>query len=375
MASRTLSSNNSCVVCNERVLYKNFGTLACCSCASFFSKVKFYVSIKNFFKFTMRCRTTCRTLAENKRYVCKQNAADCDIIRGEAKCICVGGQVKSNCIVVGMNVTKILIRLSSDVAKPLRQFVVCRRSNYTSRRKHAIDFFGSFSGYETMRNQPRNATSLIRATAIERPTMREYLRNVGLIESEQYDSHFENELNAALLHTWLVCESILTTRVYDETKKQLYYADESFIQLNEDALREYYRSNSSLRDPDLIARSSYPLLTKVFESSELLKECCIDEHETSALHFLLLLRRAVKCFGRLNFQETEFKNRIFRELGFHYASTDAMAERFGNLVRCLESIESADRACDELALIVQLNYKSTEMNGYQLYVRGDGKAS
>ncbi|KAI6236054.1 Steroidogenic factor 1, protein [Aphelenchoides besseyi] len=366
MASRTLSSNNSCVVCNERVLYKNFGTLACCSCASFFR----------------------RTLAENKRYVCKQNAADCDIIRAKHKRRCSYCRF-SRCILVGMNVTKILIRLSSDVAKPLRQFVVCRRSNYTSRRKHAIDFFGSFSGYETMRNQPRNATSLIRATAIERPTMREYLRNVGLIESEQYDSHFENELNAALLHTWLVCESILTTRVYDETKKQLYYADESFIQLNEDALREYYRSNSSLRDPDLIARSSYPLLTKVFESSELLKECCIDEHETSALHFLLLLRRgfqfvyltvtilfpAVKCFGRLNFQETEFKNRIFRELGFHYASTDAMAERFGNLVRCLESIESADRACDELALIVQLNYKSTEMNGYQLYVRGDGKAS
>ncbi|KAI6187527.1 Nuclear receptor domain-containing protein [Aphelenchoides besseyi] len=342
MTSRTLSLDNRCVVCNERVSYKNFGTSVCCSCSSFFR----------------------RTLAGNKRYVCKQNAADCNIITAKHKRRCSYCRF-SRCILVGMNVCKILTRMSSEVDKPMRQFVVCRRSNYTSRRKNAINLFGSFSGYETMKNQPRNATSLIRATAIESLTMRDYLRNVGLVESEQFDSHCENDLNAALLHTWLVCESVLFTRVHcsGQTKKQLYYADESFIQLNEDFLTDYYRSNSSLCDPDLVARSSYPLLTKVFESSELLQESSIDEHETAALHFLLLLRQAVKCFGGPNLKATEFQNRVFRELGFHYANLKAIdvAERFGRLMQCLESIERADRACDELALIVQLNYKKYEV--------------
>ncbi|KAI6227330.1 Nuclear hormone receptor family member nhr-6 [Aphelenchoides fujianensis] len=345
------NSNQRCAVCNERVLYQNFGTKTCNGCAAFFR----------------------RTIASKKRYLCRQSA-DCNIEQAKHKRRCPYCRFE-RCVALGMDVSKILVRLSNEAEKPLRQLIICRRANYTSRRKNSINLFGSFLGYEAMKNQPRNAESLIRATAIEKLVMMEFLRNVGLIEADQCNGQFESSICGVLLHTWLVCESIFFTRFHSgQSSKQLYYPDESFIRLDPDYLELYYRSNGSIRDPDLIARSALPLLSKVIESADLLTKERIDEQETAALLSLLLNRRVIQKVG-LNKRMSELRDKTFRELGFHFKNiqTPDVAERFDSLMQCLESIESADRACDELALMVQLSYKSTGLNGYEFYRRGDAE--
>jgi hypothetical protein len=109
-----------------------------------------------------------------------------------------------------------------------------------------------------MKDQPRNAESLIRATSIERQVMMEFFRNMGFIEPELFGTHVENDFCSILLHSWLVIESIFFTRLHSgQDKKQLYYPDESFIKLNEDNLVNYYKSNHSIRDPQLVARYTH----------------------------------------------------------------------------------------------------------------------
>jgi hypothetical protein len=142
-----------------------------------------------------------------------------------------------------------------------------------------------------MKDQPRNAKSLIRATMIETLVMQEFVRNIGLIEPHQFGTNYEKELSSTLLHTWLVLESVFFSRMHcGQNTKKLYYVDESYIKLNDDYLFKYYNSNGSIRDPDLVARSSFPLLGQVLESVKLLEATKIDEHETAALLVLLLLR-------------------------------------------------------------------------------------
>ncbi|KAI6176330.1 Steroidogenic factor 1, protein [Aphelenchoides bicaudatus] len=341
------TKEHRCLVCNEKVLYQNFGTVTCNGCAAFFR----------------------RTIQYKKRYICRQSM-DCNILEAKHKRRCPYCRFQ-RCINIGMDVTKILVRLSNESENPLRKFVVCRRANYTSRRKHAINLFDSLSNYESMKDQPRDAKSLIRATVIEKQVMQEYFRNVGIIEPELWGTPIETEFCSILLHSWLVFESVLFTRLHSgHEKKQLYYPDESFIKLNENNLVSYYKSNHSLRDPELVARSSQMLLQNVLKSALLLETMEIDEHETASLFVLLLLRAVTKRIGA-NKKAQEWVNQTFKQLGYYYRNTlSDFPKRLGQLVLCLESIEETDRCLDELALIVQLQYKTTDSSGYKMYVRG-----
>jgi hypothetical protein len=84
-----------------------------------------------------------------------------------------------------------------------------------------------------MKDQPRNAESLIRATTIERNVMQDFLRNIGMIEPEIHGTIKESEFCAILFHSWLVTECIYFTRIHSgHTKKQLYYPDEVFYSHN-----------------------------------------------------------------------------------------------------------------------------------------------
>lgn len=224
-----------------------------------------------------------------------------------------------------------------------------------------------------MKDQPRNADSLIKATVIERNVMKEFFRNIGIIDSELLGTNIENEYCSILLHSWLVIESIFFTRLHSgHTKKQLYYPDESFLKVNEDNLLNYYKSNQSLMDPQLVARSSHSILQKVLDSAALLEKLEIDENEMAGLFVLLLLRNVAKRINLIDKRKAvDMQNRIFKELGFYYKNsyTD-IAERLGQLILCLEDIEETDKSLDELALIVQLQYKNSSLNGYKYYVRG-----
>lgn len=252
-----------------------------------------------------------------------------------------------------------------------------------------------------MKDQPRNAESLIRATSIERQAMLEFFRNIGIIEPELFGTSAETNFCSILLHSWLVIESIFFTRLHSgQDKMQLYYPDESYLKLNEDNLINYYKSNHSIKDPELVARfehfswllifpifrSSHMLLKNVLKSASLLENLKLDEHEIGALFVLLLLRNGlfsgvwllivqilvVKRIGASK-KAQEWIDYTFKQLSYYYRNTYSdFANRLADLILCLESIEETDHFLDQLALIVQLQYKDTSL-GYKLYVRGNVK--
>lgn len=80
----------------------------------------------------------------------------------------------------------------------------------------------------------------------------------------------------------------------------------------------------------------------------------------------------IKRIGGASKRAIDLQNRIFKELGFYYRNTYSdIAERFGQIMLCLENIEETDMSLDELALIIQLQYKNTSSTSYKFYVRGE----
>jgi hypothetical protein len=66
----------------------------------------------------------------------------------------------------------------------------------------------------------------------------------------------------------------------------------------------------------------------------------------------------------------EWTDHTFKQLNYYYRNNYMdFSCRLSELLLCLESMEATDHSLDQLALIVQLQYKDTS-NGYELYVRG-----
>ncbi|KAI6220388.1 VDR-a-like nuclear receptor [Aphelenchoides fujianensis] len=118
--------NARCLVCNDQVLYKNFRTLTCNGCGAFFR----------------------RMLRNQRSFVCRSNET-CDLLRNRHKRRCASCRFV-RCVQVGMIVS---IQSPREVENPLRHWILCRRSNFTARRQHALIQLGSVELADRLMNE------------------------------------------------------------------------------------------------------------------------------------------------------------------------------------------------------------------------------
>uniref|UniRef100_A0A1I7S7P1 Nuclear receptor domain-containing protein n=1 Tax=Bursaphelenchus xylophilus TaxID=6326 RepID=A0A1I7S7P1_BURXY len=340
-------ANARCLVCGEAVLYHNFGISACNGCAAFFR----------------------RTILQRKKYICRE-FGNCQIYMTKNKRRCAYCRFEK-CVKVGMNVSKLMTRLTRENDDPLRQLMYCHRGIYTSRKRNAIIQLGSLVKLECMAEQPRTSASLIQATLVEISVMKEFLRTSNFIPCNMYDTKFEGTMCSTLLHTWLTMHSIFATRFNKGyTSRKLYFVDNSYLHVTEESVIDYYSTNKMISDPKFVGINSMPLLNKVLEAAKKLDQFHVDEHELLILTMLVVIRASICRMGQSKYF-MEWQNRLFKEIHQFYSGIYVdIPKRLGELMLCLEAIETADRNCDKLAVLVQLNYRKTEDVGYKLYVRG-----
>ncbi|CAD5216979.1 unnamed protein product [Bursaphelenchus okinawaensis] len=341
--------NLRCLICGEQVLYHNFGTSACNGCAAFFR----------------------RTILQQKKYLCREYG-NCQIYMTKHKRRCAYCRFE-RCVKVGMNVSKLMTRLARDNEYPLSQLMFNFKGIFSSRKRNAIIQLGNLARLECMAEQPRTSASLIRATMVEISVMKEFLRNTNFIQCLEYntDYEFQKKLCSTLLHTWLTMHSVFSTRSNQGHKtKKLYFVDNSYLNVNEDVVVNYYSTNKNLSDPFFVAVNGMPLMKSVFDAAGELDKNHIDEHELLMLTMMVVIRACICRIGQSNYY-AEWQSRVQKEIHQYYSSRYVdIPKRLGELMLCLEALETADRSCDQLAVLIQLNYRKTEDLGYKLYVRG-----
>ncbi|KAI6230761.1 Nuclear receptor domain-containing protein [Aphelenchoides fujianensis] len=342
-----VEKEDRCLVCEEPASHRHFSQRVCIACAAFFR----------------------RTIAKRRRYACKSGAG-CQIAQRKHKSRCAYCRF-SRCLSVGLKPEQVVENVDRFLDEGDRSLLSnCRlfyRGTFVSRRRNHVQMFGTESHWNSwdMKAVPE---MWIRSMKIEGFTMREYLRNIGFVEFEEFGGEFEAQIGAELIFLWTCMEMAFNTRSHGGQRMQrCYYMDHSFMPVNEDVITDFYVQNPAVHSPRCLAINSLPFFRSLFETAELVHKTQVDDLERQAILLICLcnkLNRTISFSPRF----TNWINEVLKNLHEHLKSTNAdIATRFGQLLSIIEAIEEAHTVQLQFFRIVMLDYKSQSSFGYDCY--------
>ncbi|KAI6217006.1 Nuclear receptor domain-containing protein [Aphelenchoides besseyi] len=343
-----LNDHGNCLICGDRVIHRHFGERTCNSCAAFFR----------------------RTICRRKMYFCKQSEA-CKISERRHKHRCAHCRFH-RCLIIGMDFKQVNEKLGGFLSESdgslLATLRLWYRGNFVARRRHNINIFG-LPEYRNMWERERDGHSFLRATQVEAAVMQDFLRASGIISPEAVGSLYEKRFCAETLTLWLTIELIYNTRSHGGHRaKKVYYVDDSYSLYNEDSIAHFYRRHPGVNSPFSLARNAMIVIKSILDAAELFHRFAIDDgQEKMAVLLICLLNKAARS-AIPHPRAREWTNEIFRCLKSYYeASFNDFAERFGQLILGVETIESAHAQMLQQFSIVRLDYRNPKAYGYDLY--------
>ncbi|KAI6185528.1 hypothetical protein M3Y98_00033800 [Aphelenchoides besseyi] len=213
-----------------------------------------------------------RTIAKRRQYSCRKGPA-CNIDQKRHKGRCAYCRFQ-RCLIVGLNPQLVMENIAGFLSEGdgslLSNLRLWHRAMFVARRQNYISTYGKKSYFDCY-EVPAISEAWIRAVKIEGMTFRDFLRNIGLIESEAYSSALEISMCKELLFLWMCIEMAFNTRAHSGHRlSRAYYLDESYISNNEEVITKFYLQNPALHSPRSLAINVIPFFKIIIDTAELL---------------------------------------------------------------------------------------------------------
>ncbi|KAI6185830.1 Zinc finger, C4 type [Aphelenchoides besseyi] len=341
-AAIRLNDHGNCLVCGDRVIHRHFG-----GAQSANGKCTFANKAK-------RVRSVNTAVFEGRH---KHRCAHCRFHR---------------CLIIGMDFKQVNEKLGGFLSESdgtlLSTLRLWYRGNFVARRRHNIEIFG-LTEYQNMWERERDGHSFLRATQVEAAVMQDFFRASGIISPEAVGSLYEKRFCAEALALWLTIELIYNTRSHGGHRtKKVYYVDDSFSFYNEDSIAHFYRRHPGVNSPFSLARNAMIVMKSILDAAELFHRFAIDDGQERMVVLLICLLNKATRSAIPHPKTREWTNEMFRCLKTYYeASFNDFAERFGQLILGVETIESAHAQMLQQFSIVRLDYQSPKAYDYDVY--------
>lgn len=119
-----------------------------------------------------------------------------------------------------------------------------------------------------MSNTVKTADSMLKANNAETYVLQAFLYNSGLITIEDKKNGFASKMLQTSLMTWITCESLYSNiKQLSFRSNRCYFLDDSYINLNEDQVLNYY-CGYHLLYPTEVTKNSLKFYTMIRDLAE-----------------------------------------------------------------------------------------------------------
>ncbi|KAI1715196.1 zinc finger, c4 type (two domains) domain-containing protein [Ditylenchus destructor] len=309
-----------CLVCADLAWNKHFGSLSCNACAAFFR----------------------RTVSRQKSYICRRGK-NCSVQGNEPRHMCRFCRFQ-RCIQSGMLISAVLAPLATDAPGSnesfLKRVVLARRANFVNRVRATVQAYGGYQNMPQMANKHKDCITARYAIRAETRVVKEFINCSGLFAGSKIRNVCSDTLAQNFFFSWILVESLLnTTKNVGFRTNQFYFVDESYLQVNEDRLAQYYSTDPNMKNNANVARHATEYFLEVLALSAKFHEARLDEEEQAALSLILIISTARQLLNNKIMFGDQLKA-IFQDLRTHYEETyDDVAIRMGNVILLLNEFQ------------------------------------
>uniref|UniRef100_A0A914CAH5 Uncharacterized protein n=1 Tax=Acrobeloides nanus TaxID=290746 RepID=A0A914CAH5_9BILA len=344
---------SKCMVCDDIADGYHFNALSCAACSAFFR----------------------RSIADQKNYSCVMKNCSVSINTRKHGVICRYCRFQK-CIIAGMIPDEVQCKrikpgATAPYPQPSKELTYrarTHRNNGSGNGPGSVASSGSRSPRTPLLNEITNARREVgqnRLTFMNFPPIsrmasftqqrnslfsdvglfRNYTRLIGALShldiNEETVMHDQEVRNLFIL--WLLVETTFcTVRFGGVQTNRIYFGNLCFLDVGHQALVTFF-SDGNIRDPECMARFSYPMLEYFLTSvSRAVQGIKLDEKEIAGLSALLFfgLPPTSNNDPQIHPQNQERRQQVFQELADHYRfSEHDIALRMGNLVMLMSTFE------------------------------------
>ncbi|KAI6231942.1 Nuclear receptor domain-containing protein [Aphelenchoides besseyi] len=321
-----------CLVCGEQCFHRNYGTVCCNACATFFR----------------------RSIKQNRlNYVCKQNE-ECRTEHG-SKRICMHCRFQK-CIAIGINIDFVLARHQPQ------SFSLGTEDGFY------VDVVNQFYYAFTQRTHAQKSLDgLINCTEtslwyqfympnIERPIVKEYLQQTGILSILNEDD-VSSFIDSLLPFWFFIYCTFYTLRNDGHNQNELYMIDERSIHVAPGASRRFIDCVPirGLQNVDVVSAKIYDVHVSWMNGVKNFHENQMQLHDLAIICHILVLRLAIEMFPHKQ-EPREHLNRLFRTIRQSFDGSYENAEiRMGNMLLLINDVMSAVKEMHEWEIIFRLS--------------------
>ncbi|KAI1712517.1 zinc finger, c4 type (two domains) domain-containing protein [Ditylenchus destructor] len=327
-----------CLVCGDLAWNKHFGSLSCNACAAFFR----------------------RTVSRQKSYICRRGK-NCSLQENEPRHMCRFCRFQ-RCIQSGMLISAVLAPLAIDAPGSndsfLKRVVFARRANFVNRVRATVQVYGGYQNMPQMANKHKDCVTAKYAIRAETRVVKEFINSSGLFAGSKIRNVCSDALVQNFFFSWVLVESLLnTTKNVGFRTNQFYFIDESYLQVNEDRLAQYYLTDPNMINNANVARHATEYFLEVLALSAKFHEARLDEEEQAALSLILIISTARQLLNNKTMFSNQLKA-VFQDLKTHYEETyDDVAIRMGNVILLLNEFQRVRHLFCEHIIMQKLSGK------------------